>query len=115
MGFGANDYNQDGILDAARIYNTYLDNISAQRIEYNSNFVIGAIEQDEMRGKTMFHQKEHYVGPDLKAALSPHDKKVINMQQLLHPEPFAIREINGELFLGYAPKTPMDRILRLPQ
>jgi hypothetical protein len=115
MAFGAEDYNQDGILDAARIYNTYLNNISAQRIEYNSNFVIGAIEQDEMRGKTMFHQEEKYLGPDLRAARSPHDIKVINMQQLLHPEPDAIREINGKLFLGYAPKIPMDRIIGLPQ
>jgi hypothetical protein len=109
MGFKGYDYNNDGIMDAGRIIITYLDNPYSMETEFKSKFVLGPINSDSMRGKTRFHQKERYPGGD-----SVHDTRLINITQLMHTEPFAIREIDGELYLGYKPKASIDRILSIP-
>jgi len=86
MGFKAYDYDEDGILDAGVIAMTYLDNSYSMGTELKSKYVIGPINLDSMRAKTRFHQKERHPDGD-----SVHDTRLINMTQLLHPEPFAIR------------------------
>jgi hypothetical protein len=114
MGFKAYDYDNDGIMDAGNIIITDLNNTGGMRQEFNSVFVLGPIYSDSMAGKTAFHEKQIYPGPDNHGGISTHDNRLMSMSQLLHPEPFAIRQINGELYLGYKPLTDIERILQIP-
>jgi hypothetical protein len=109
MGFGGWDYDSDGVMDAGEIYITYLDNPYSMETEFKSKFVLSPINSDSMRGKTRFHQKERYPVED-----SVHNTRLMNITQLMHTEPFAIRERGGELYLGFKPKTDIDRILSIP-
>lgn len=115
MGFGVQDYNADGIMDAGRFYITIFEDLSGVLQEFNSMFVLGPINSEAMEFNTAFHERGLYLGPDLYAKISMHDTRLINMTQLMHTEPLAIREINGELFVGYKPKTDINRILNILQ
>jgi hypothetical protein len=58
MGFKGYDYDNDGIMDAGQINITDFDDISGIKQEFNSKFVLGPINSDSMRGKTVFHERQ---------------------------------------------------------